>query len=416
MRWLCEELSYRDPSDDLSAVDTGKYLETLSKLPGNLRQLLQEGDVHAELQEIDGHYRVTKIIKKREPGYLQGADNFFILDKEGKRIRVTEEEFDKLLGMKGDPEDVYNSEEVEIVGLETNQTTPLDKWDVLFDATEYVGEAQKFIDDFNEGNAKLSGGETPNTHLERLMDTTLYSADWFPYPADKRLKTDKVKNIAQRITKENMTKQQLAQLLAPPPRDERLKILGNKLSYARNLPFGKEKGKLMVEATKLKQAIISDKMVAAKAGKHTSFSSPEKKKLWALWQDKQTELHGEVKLPEWQFKRKLGAILSKEVSLGLISQEEALNRLSEALERVYRKAPDSSISKEIKHITKAPLEEIEMPEWLSIPVDLNNEELYGLDDTEVIDAVPIIYNTSSLVLEEYEHDPIEEMWLGGGIE
>jgi len=125
---LSSELEHRDPTDDLTNVDDGKAISAVDMLPHTHRQLLQEGNINVQLSEVAGRYRLTKLVKKREAAYLQGTDKYFVTDKFGARIPVSEEVFDILIGIEKNPDDVYEAGEV--ISIEKDHTPPMDRWDL----------------------------------------------------------------------------------------------------------------------------------------------------------------------------------------------------------------------------------------------------------------------------------------------
>lgn len=343
MRWLTQEFDSRDPKNDLQDIDTGKFLQALQTVPGYIRSMLEDNSMHVELDEVDGHWRIVKIVKQREAAYLQGSEQYFVYDDEGKRIPLSEEEYDQMLGINHNPEDVYNYPGIDFTTLDSEQTTPMDKWDIIFDATEFIREASRAIDLHNSGVYKLEPGV-----LEKMADETIYSADWFPYPVDKRL-TARAKKVAEEIKQRGMTRQQLAAALRTPE-DQRVNIANDLQKRANSLPLGPQRAQLMKKAQLLKSFAMKDKL----AGKfEPKFSSSEKRQLWDIWRDEELKRNGKVSLMSWQFERAYKAKLRHQISQGTISISEARQMLSERMKSLY----DSRVQNQLE-------ESPEMPEWL----------------------------------------------------
>ena len=443
MRWLASELTHRDPTDDLADIDGGRFLDALSSLPQSQLQLLQESDMHVQLVELDGRYQPAKIVKMREREYNQGKEHFFVLDDDGRRVTISEEELDKFLGLTGNPDDVYNRQDVEMIGIQSEYVAPRDAWDVTYDATPYIRKMQNLkqslgdlmealdlardstdlehvVNDHVQDTMKrvlisaekndqeLSDSQLRNRTIlslkgqldkvvdqlknpEPLQDELIYSADWFPYPQDKRIMGKRAREIAEMISSGDLTKQQVGKLIAKPRFDRRLETIQRLKQEAKILPCGKKKGRLMIQAQRISQAISREHLTALGRPELNfeeeapfsptvrpavnQISASDARKLWDLWQQRQIELYGETKLQPWQFRKRLGGILAREVALGLLTVEEAREKLQGALSRIYDGAPRisrSELEQQVRDLT--PVDELEMPSWLgSIPPEVLQE-------------------------------------------
>lgn len=329
MTWLVSEFDHRDPDNKLTDIDTGRYLEALGELPDSIRQMMQDGDLHVDVQEIDGHWRVTKIVKKREPEYLQGSDQYFITDDEGRRIPVSEDELDQMLGIQHDPEDLFNREEIERHPFEHAHTCPRDVWDVIFDASDHVKHCQRLIEDDDWQAQPLWRKKADIAQSEQ---ENLYSADWFYYPVDKRLRTQRAREIAKCI-EQGVSKRQLSSLLGPKSTDKRPEIAKSLRVKASKMRHGKQKAAILVRAQKIVDQYISDRRHGRT---RTPISSSERKRLWELWREREMRVNGSVQLTHWQFKAAYQHKLNRQVSRGEITREEASERLSERLRSLYR--------------------------------------------------------------------------------
>lgn len=160
-------LEHRDPKSDLTDIETGRYLQGLQDLPQSVRQLLEDGNLHVVLDEFGV---IVKLIRKRDPEFLNGREDYFVIDQLGRRIPVTEEELDAQLGIEHNPDDVYNCSEVTLEGLDAQRYSeggedeeedhaveitgelvseyvpPMDRWDVIYDATEYTQTARRIVE------------------------------------------------------------------------------------------------------------------------------------------------------------------------------------------------------------------------------------------------------------------------------
>jgi hypothetical protein len=263
MRWLCEELSYIDnPKTDLEDISTGKYLQALQELSQSVRQMYQDGEMHVQTDSLG---RIIKIIKKRDPEFGYDRQEYFLLNKTGKKIPVTEEEMDHYLQIEHNSEDIYAQEELEFVSLEalgqddrdildedlfvddiedlsdeydpevkaclhSQSVTPMDRWDVIFDATEYLNVMKQimtsralslsFLAGMPGRVKSLLGGDisaqdngsnwVKNTYFQLLeiereeiislvQDAAIYSAPWFIPKADKRNRTKGAKIAMEKV-------------------------------------------------------------------------------------------------------------------------------------------------------------------------------------------------------------------------
>ncbi len=94
MRWLVSELN-RTPADDLHDIDCGKNLSAISELTQLQRMLYEAAEDYVEFQEFNGRYEIKSIISKRNPELNDATEQFFATNKEGTRIPLTEEEYNK---------------------------------------------------------------------------------------------------------------------------------------------------------------------------------------------------------------------------------------------------------------------------------------------------------------------------------
>lgn len=359
--WLTTDWDHRDPRNDLTDIDCGHYLAALDALPNSLRQLLEDNTMHVQLDEFNGRYKPVKIVKKRDDECLQGRDNFFVYGKNGKRIPLTEDEWQNLLGLKVNSEDVFETDEIELETLDHAYTAPLDRWDILFDQTEYVSEAKRFIEWYNNGWIKLEKGQTPLNHIKQLQEELTYSSDWFPLYPDKRFHSKKAKQIAQLIKSQNLTKQALGKLIGSPqsPDEHQFKFVCKMRTDAKKLNPGKEKARVYQSAQNMMDQIAKSRRSLSTVSQIISKS--DKSKLWNLWKEKQIITHGEIKLLDWQFKQfQIRKELQQYITDGSITVQEATQeywkRMKLATERV--------------ELTKE-----EFPEWLTCQINIEIVEM-----------------------------------------
>ena len=396
---LVSELQHRDPQDDLSDVDCGRYLDAIQRLPQNTRQLLQEGDMHCELREIDDRYRVVKVVKKREPEFLQGSERHFVFDQEGQRIPLTENEFDKALGLAADPDDIYETDHLQLETINSESVPPLDRWDVTYDASEFLNEAQRFIRNWNEGIT--DGIQDPVKHMEDLANQLIYSADWFPYAADKRIHGSRAREIARKIISgEIKTKQQLGATLGPKVTDRRPQKVKELRSRAEEKEPGRGKAALLIRANKIVDKYCKD--LRSLERQPDPISDSDRAKLWALWRMQRMKDDGEVKLMPWQFEKAYGAKLKKQITAGEITHEQANRMLTERMQQHFGQKPQL-ITRDI---------DLEMPVWLK---EAPLPPLTMEDDYEFT-ATGWLANPSSLMDEPEEdwQDYISNVLLDGG--
>jgi hypothetical protein len=362
--WLCSDWDHRDPRDGLSDIDTGKYLSELSKLPQNTLQLLEDSNMHIELREVDNRYQVVKITKKRESEYMQSKDRFFIFNDDGKRIPLTEEQFDRYLGIQHNPEDLYEFEDVQLETLGSEATPPLDAWDIIFDATEYLTMANNFIRQWNNNTAE--NVNDPVKHLEQLADEFIYSADWFPYSSDKRLKGARAKQIAAKILSGKITtKQHLGAEIGSRVIDTRPQKVKEMRAQALKMPLGKPRAKILIYAQKIMDNVHKDRK--NDKGRHIdTINDSDRRILWDMWRNERLKRDGSVQLQSWQFEKMYRAKLEKQVIKGQITKEQADTLLVQHMSKLFDKRVTSKVVKE----------ETKMPEWLLniTPQDVITEE------------------------------------------
>jgi hypothetical protein len=340
--------------------------------------MMQDSDMHVQLEEVDGKYRVVKIVKKRDPGYIQGTENYFIFDQEGKRIPLSEEEYTELLGMKENPDDVLNMPEEDLETLGYEASTPMDCWDVIYDASEFVSELKRLIAIQEETGEPLSAEKVAD-----MQEELIYSADWFPYPVDKRFSSPVAEKIAGLIVSQNLSRKQLATMLSNQGLDNRMDIVKDMRSRASKLPLGRARAEMFNRAQSLFDLTMRD----IRTGKyHDQPVVPveDKAKLWAVWRSQQIRDCGEVQLMPWQFEkmeraklqrnlvapyqkqldaRREAGEISKDEYLDLLKecQGEAAGRLTVCMKKLFGVAP----GKQRVERTKAPLLTASLPNWIT---------------------------------------------------
>jgi hypothetical protein len=346
---LMSDLSHRDPINDLEDIDTGQFLQTLSELPTSLRQLMEDGDVHVKLAFWGGRYRIVKIIAKRNPEFKRGSKKHFIFDKESKRIPVSEEKLDEIIGLGGDPEDVYNNKEVEFGGLQEEHIPPMDAWDVCYDATDYLRRLEQLQE--NDELTPLLQREGIEA-IDKMQDELIYSAKWFPTPVMKGLHSARARAIAKRI-ESGLTRQEMRRLLQSPA-DSTKEVVKVARLKARKMRPCREKGQILLGAIK----ILAIKAEATKQKKYppAPLAQSEKAKLWGLWREAEMRRGGSVKLTSWQFRKALRAKLLRE---GHVDPESIEAYVQERVNAIYPRR-----AKEFGQYQEPVLDPSSLPEWL----------------------------------------------------
>ena len=408
---LVSDLSHRDPKDALHDIDGGSYLEAIDRLSVSHRQLMEDADMHIELKESNNRYRLTKIVKKREPEYIQGHDQYFLLDKEGHRIPIDEDQFDQMLGIQKNIEDVFESPDCEIIGMQHEYTCPRDVWDILFDATECTQRAELLMESYDwQQSAKLPEkwyqerypldvrGPVPGkpwytwnkenlpefaTEMKRaqvaqnkaialrkaqegtkhvpslkagdikwLSETYVYSANWYPYPADKRIHHPRAREIKEEILAgKYQTRQELSKAIGRISQDRR-PVEAKKLKVqAKKAAKGKEKAAMFQRAATIMKYYRKDKKSRADA-QSNQISSADRQKLWNLWRDQQMKEHGSIELLPWQYERALRNKLLRDK----VKPEEVKTRVEAAMKRHLNSDKEQPLV--------VPKKTQEMPEWL----------------------------------------------------
>lgn len=400
-KWLCSDWDHRDPRDDLHNVDDGLYLSALQRLPGSIRLLLQDSEMHVEIEEVDGVPLVTKIIKRREPEYLKGHENFFIFDDEGKRIPLSEEEYNELLGFKKDSEDVLNMEGDDLQSLDSEWTPPMDVHDVIYDATEYVHTVQRLVE--SEPFQKQSNQRKIEI-IKKLQNDLIYSADYFPYPKDKRFHTEASKKVAKLIFDEDLTKQQLGAMLGPRCPDKRAEYVKELRARASKMMPGVDKARTLKKAQKVYDSLIRDRK-AGRSAESSIFSDSDRAKLWALWRAKEAKNKGSVKLLSWQFKKLFSSKLQRTVVIpemeridnalasGKVTRDQAKEMQKACITSVNEKLRErvnalyGEKAQRIEQLKRDKVRALELPTWLTEaplieepPAELTDEDIaFDLD-------------------------------------
>lgn len=385
INWLVSDWDHRDPCDDLHDIECGLYLQALQNLRDNYLCLLQDSNMHVELREYGGQYHICKIVKKREPEYIQGADKFFIFDSEGKRIPLSEEEYNELLGTGASKEDVFEAADLDLQTIGSEHAAPMDVWDIIFDATEYFREVNRLVD--NEEFQALPM-EMKRQQLADLAETLIYSADWFPYSQDKRLHSFEAREIAVQIEK-GLSRQKLASLLGTRDVVEKNMELALKIeAQAKKLMAGPRKGEMLVKARNLKDAVYKMRR-ETKPARQNPISDSDRSKLWTLWREREMRVNGEVKLMPWQFKKLYMAKLDKaivkpftarldaDLAEKLIDKKEYDQRFSDCVDRVTAMVQErmKKLFQDEKRVSAAAFKPTTpvVPDWLATAPAITEE-------------------------------------------
>jgi hypothetical protein len=361
---LVSDLDNRDPISDLHDIETGKFLSAIDALPALVREDLCSSDIRVQL-DADG--RIVKVIKRRNPEFLQGTEREIEVLADGTRVPSNED-----LGLVEDSEDVYSccelvrgtgalsdsydDEDVEFSDVDedshtvTEYSAPMDRWDVVFDATAYIQAAHQLQQ--TAEYRKADAGERQEL-LEKLGDEMIYSADLFPCARDKRVR-GLAARLLSRIQAGDMTKAELGKLtLGGNEREKKLVALRAQVRKS----TGKARGKIMLQAQAMRQSRInamrnargfvmqydeaSEKYVAVKRQGNTvrctsTLSQGEISMLWDAFRQYEAQSKGAVALPAWQFKRALTAKLQRLVAKGELTQQEAKVRYQKSLTNVLK--------------------------------------------------------------------------------
>ena len=444
------DLSHRDPTDDLQNIEDGKFIAALDQLPSHIKDMWMSTDVHVELVETEaGHQQITKIIKKREPGFAQGKETFWGLTADGTRCPLSEDEFDEITGGRENPDDVYKSDEVEFVQVDREYSAPLDPWDVVFDATEFQQhllnlrkrgedlrdaaellegprEDWKFSNIIMDRLEKLEASDTnPEAYLSNLkkfiqamqlslrvewdniydrkdkngriipgaLTTMVYSADFFPYPVDKRIRSARAREIVDTIKRQNLTKQQVGKMIGRQV-DRRPALVAKTKADALKMPLSKRRGQILIKAQNIEACIRT-------AAPRHEMSQSDVRKIWETWQRRNIEVNGSCNIPSWQYRRFMVAKYQKLIAAGEITRELASKTITVNMERLY------GDKREVYVPEPSPTMETNPPDWL--PELLGGEEVTEED----VAAIPIFVDDPPFGIEE-EHDWLENNLLSGG--
>tara|TARA_Y100000310_G_scaffold345609_1_gene467264 strand:- start:5738 stop:7210 length:1473 start_codon:yes stop_codon:yes gene_type:complete len=454
---LGSDLEHRDPTDDLHNIEDGKYLAALDALPQHLQDMWMDTDVHVEFVETDaGHYQILKIVRKREPAFVQSKETFWGMTADGKRCPLTEEEFDKLTGGHENPDDVYHHEDTELVCVDSAFVAPMDPWDVVFDATvfwQHIQSLRRRKVELDEAGELLRGPredwKTSDLLMERLkglkgkestyksqlvayvksleraykMDvaniydrkdshgntipgaitTMIYSADWFPYPADKRVHTARARDIITRIRRSDFTKQQVGKMINRQV-DRRPGIIQELKAKALRMPLGNKR------ATLLKRAqLIQGVLGKARFKRDDNIPQSDTRKVWEAWQRRQLEVHGHASSPPWEYRRFFSHKYRREIEALNLDKDDkkraeatATRKLQDNMARLFGDRRHVSLPDAPNDMETNP------PAWL--PESLEGE--FATEDD--IAAIPAYLDDSPF--SEEEEDWLEDNLLSGGVD
>lgn len=362
--WLLNDFDARDPKDALHDIETGAWMDALGTVSPLIRMLMQDSDFRVEVQQ-DEHdvYFITKIVKKRNPEYVKGTPIYWVHDNEGNRIPLEEEEYDKLLSIKHDPEDVYEAEGLDLTTLETDTTAPMDPWDVIWDSTDVLSATEKLKNTYIWDELSQ---EQQDQELEWLRDgmhpeypdVKEYSANYFYTHTDKRGISPKAAQIAKDIKETGLSRGQLARVLSEPGKvDLRPEKAQRCRADAAKLPAGKEKARLLLQAQAMMKCYFrSQKAMRLKKQQSSTISASDKRVLWAIWRDQELRVHGKVELTQWQYERGLYANLRRSG----VDHDAARDRVRAAVKKLYN---SDRIGRLVPYEAKK-LTETNRPAWL----------------------------------------------------
>ena len=327
MSWLCSEWDNRDPNSDLEDIETGKFLDAIDSLPQLTRQLLEDSDLRVDLEEVNNRYEVVTIVKKREPEYLNSKSSFFILDANGDKVTLSEREFDALLKIQHNPEDLYEVDGLDLTSLEGHYSTPKDIWDTLYNSKEYLKTARTLLQN-DKWQARPRSAKAKQLKQiadgksAEFPDSSVYSADWFYYTQDKRLHTKRTKEIAEIISTQDISASQLKSLIAQfkPPYDARPAKAAKLRQEAENLPLGRKRALKLQRADRMMECHHVTRRAQLKQG-WQEIPQDEVNKLWDLWRECHLKAHGKVSLTYWQYEK---MVFEKQIRSGMLPKDAAV--------------------------------------------------------------------------------------------
>ena len=328
---LCSDHQQYDHSTGINDVLCGGHLDALHQLPNNLRQLLEDSNMHVELVDFGGRNVIGKIVKRRESEFLTGQTKYFVYDNEGHRIPIEEEEFDKQLGLQHNPDDVFNSPDITLESIESEVLAPMDVYDVVYDCTEYLRNAERLLE--NE-EWQVKSVQEKQADLAKLANELIYSANWFQYSADKRIHGYRAKQIAAAI-KKGLTRAQLGALIGPRSPEKRIKIAQQLRKQALSMPLGPQRVQVFTKAQKLVDEVVNGRRKARSGKIYDPISDTDRATLWAQWREREINVNGSVQLMSWQFQKMYYAKLDKQVKAGTLTALERDQRVREAMRKLY---------------------------------------------------------------------------------
>ncbi len=413
--FFAHEFDYRQL--EIECGETFTKVDELSQLQ---RQLVEDESLRVQL---DDQGRVVKLISRREPEYMQGREEFFITAQDGARIPISEDELDELVGNQANSEDVYIAAaegKVELKDIESEFSTPRDMYDISFDATEFLQQVDSMDWSEVEGD--------PSEILDELADEYIYSADWFPRKADKRIRSKACREALAKIqsSRESLPKQVIMQLIGKSL-DKRLSMIQELEKQAHSLKPGKMKASLLLRAQTIKLSRIRDlqrsrcKWVdlhaeldplaiqtpadrkAFIAAYRQATPGPIKLKfrvnsskslegeahhIWDAWAKHENEVKGGVVLTSWQYRLKVSFKLGEKIAKGFLTREEAQEYISKKMQELF----------EMRNMQLQIGEMLNRPSWAT-----SQEREETAQEGPGLEEIP-----EELLIEGYEEMEIEE--------
>lgn len=360
---LSSELGNSDDVDDLHDIQTGRFLQAIGTLSHSIRSYYEAEQSRVKTIEFMGRRIISKIVVRRNSEFIQGQDRYFGISADGKRVPMSEEEWEAYTGGTTNEEDVYEHGDTEFITLDRDYSAPMDRWDVLFDATEYINyvkNLQKQLDKLEDAQLELLDTTNPrkskndiiisraeffvqkeaNIPPKALLDkvnysirglikqtrTNLrdapkrvneltYSSNWFPQKQDKRLFSKKAQDIIDVINTSDLSKLEVGRMIGNPL-DRRPELVQQFRKQAEKTKPGRKKGQLLIRAQRVAESRMNDMVHRSitEDGKgilvtiqkqETQIPQSDMTRIWEAWHRRCIELYGENKLTSWKFKQHL---------------------------------------------------------------------------------------------------------------
>lgn len=226
---LADELDHRTFETE---IDGGfAWLDEVSQ---NIRMLAEDSNNRIDVEKN----RIVKVVRKRDPEYLQGEEQQFGTTADGKRVPLSD--------------DVYDNEEVELVSIDSEWLPAKDKWDLIFDATPFLQKVEMMRERFNKMEVSKR-----NWVLNKMSEDLVYSSDWFPTKRKIVPMRADIKALLNLVRKGKITRAGVF-AFCNPITEKKLANAQRIYLKAKRMPMSRGKANTLQQARKVKLSAITE--------------------------------------------------------------------------------------------------------------------------------------------------------------